>query len=164
MISVMPRILKDDPTAQEFVNELNIAEDYKEPAKRKYNERSFYFNAFCRLFFCSIIRHVVFPFGLRKRRKEWEMRKAAGMSQEQLAEILCTKKATISAYENDHIDIKSGIVLEIAKALNCSGSYLLEGKKAEALDARIMDALLELKNDQMREVALKQIQALALLG
>ena len=29
-----------------------------------------------------------------------EMRKAAGMSQEQLAEILCTKKATISAYEN----------------------------------------------------------------
>lgn len=80
-----------------------------------------------------------------------EMRKAAGMSQEQLAEILCTKKATISAYENDHIDIKSSIVLEIAKALNCSGSYLLEGKKAEALDARIMDALLELKNDQMRE-------------
>ena len=74
-----------------------------------------------------------------------EMRKAAGMSQEQLAEILCTKKATISAYENDHIDIKSSIVLEIAKALNCSGSYLLEGKKAEALDARIMDALLELK-------------------
>lgn len=57
-----------------------------------------------------------------------EMRKAAGMSQEQLAEILCTKKATISAYENDHIDIKSSIVLEIAKALNCSGSYLLEGK------------------------------------
>lgn len=73
-------------------------------------------------------------------------------------------KATISAYENDHIDIKSSIVLEIAKALNCSGSYLLEGKKAEVLDVRIMDALLELKNDQMREVALKQIQALALLG
>ena len=69
MISVMPRILKDDPTAQEFVNELNIAEDYKEPAKRKYNEKLFYFNAFCRLFFCSIIRHVVFPFGFRKRRK-----------------------------------------------------------------------------------------------
>lgn len=70
MISVMQRILKDDPTAQEFVNELNIAEDYKEPAKRKYNEKSFHFNAFCRFFFCSIIRQVVFPFGLRKRRKE----------------------------------------------------------------------------------------------
>lgn len=59
---------------------------------------------------------------------------------------------------------KGSIVQEIAKTLNCSGSYLLEGKKAEALDARIMDALLELKNDQMREVALKQIQILALLG
>ena len=74
MISVMPRILKDDHTAQEFVNELNIAEDYKEPAKRKYNEKSFYFNAFCRLFFCSIIRHVVFPFGFRKRRKNEKYR------------------------------------------------------------------------------------------
>ncbi len=59
---------------------------------------------------------------------------------------------------------KGCIVQEIAKTLNCSGSYLLEGKKAEALDARIMDALLELKNDQMREVALKQIQVLAILG
>ena len=146
MISVMPRILKDDPTAQEFVNELNIAEDYKEPAKRKYNEKSFYFNAFCRLFFCSIIRHVVFPFGFRKRRKNEKYR--------------CRKYNANKNQGNE----KSSIVLEIAKALNCSGSYLLEGKKAEALDARIMDALLELKNDQMREVALKQIQALALLG
>ena len=53
MISVMPRILKDDPTAQEFVNELNIAEDYKEPAKRKYDEKSFYLSAFCRLLLYS---------------------------------------------------------------------------------------------------------------
>ena len=30
-----------------------------------------------------------------------EMRKLAGVSQEQLAEIFCTKKATISVYEND---------------------------------------------------------------
>ena len=58
MISVMPRILKDDPTAQEFVNELNIAEDYKEPAKRKYNDKSFYFNAFCRLFFYAGYRFM----------------------------------------------------------------------------------------------------------
>ena len=42
---------------------------------------------------------------------------------EQLAELLRTKKATISAYENDRIDIKSSIVLEIAKALGCTGSY-----------------------------------------
>ena len=35
--------------------------------------------------------------------------------------------------------------MSLTEALNRSGSYLLEGKKAEALDARIMDALLELK-------------------
>ena len=40
MISVIPRILKDDPTAQEFVNELNLAQNYQEPAKRKYDNRS----------------------------------------------------------------------------------------------------------------------------
>ena len=92
-----------------------------------------------------------------------EMRKAAGMSQEQLAELLCTKKATISAYENDRIDIKSSIVLEIAKALGCTGSYLLEGKQEGDVDARIIEILGELKNDQVKEIALRQLQALALL-
>lgn len=93
-----------------------------------------------------------------------EMRKAAGMSQEQLAEFLCTKKATISAYENDRIDIKSSIVLEIAKALGCTGSYLLEGKQERDVDARIIEILGELKNDQVKEIALRQLQALALLA
>lgn len=92
-----------------------------------------------------------------------EMRKAAGMSQEQLAELLCTKKATISAYENDRIDIKSSIVLEIAKALGCTGSYLLEGKQGGDVDARIIEILGELKSDQIKEIALRQLQALALL-
>lgn len=93
-----------------------------------------------------------------------EMRKAAGMSQEQLAELLCTKKATISAYENDRIDIKSSIVLEIAKALGCTGSYLLEGKQESDVDARIIEILVKLKNDQVKEIALRQLQALALLA
>lgn len=91
-----------------------------------------------------------------------EMRKASGMSQEQLAELLCTKKATISAYENDRIDIKSSIVLEIAKALGCTGSYLLEGKQEGDVDARIIEILGELKSDQVKEIALRQLQALTL--
>ena len=93
-----------------------------------------------------------------------EMRKAAGMSQEQLAEFLCTKKATISAYENDRIDIKSSIVLEIAKALGCTGSYLLEGKQKGDVDARIIEILGELKSDRIKEIALGQLQALTLLA
>lgn len=64
-----------------------------------------------------------------------EMRLAAGMSQEQLAEALCTKKCTISAYETDKIDIKSSILKELATVLHCSASYLLEGNKETEVDA-----------------------------
>lgn len=89
-----------------------------------------------------------------------EMRKAAGMSQEQLAELLCTKKATISAYENNRIDIKSSIVLEIAKALGCTGYYLLEGTGVIIIDDRIATILSGIKSNHVKEIALKQIQVL----
>ena len=50
-----------------------------------------------------------------------EMRKKAKLSQERLAEAIYTKKTTISAYENDRIDIKSSILLDIARVLGCTG-------------------------------------------
>ena len=93
-----------------------------------------------------------------------EMRMKAGMSQEQLAEALCTKKCTRSAYENDRIDIKSSIVLEIAKVLNCTGAFLLEGNQSMEMDDRIMILLSKISDDQVKEVALKQLEALAPLG
>ena len=93
-----------------------------------------------------------------------EMRMKAGMSQEQLAEALCTKKCTISAYENDRIDIKSSIVLEIAKVLNCTGAFLLEGNQSMEMDDRIMILLSKISDDQVKEVSLKQLAALAPLG
>ena len=80
------------------------------------------------------------------------MRKAAGMSQEQLAEILCTKKATISVYENDRIDIKSSIVLEIAKALGCTGLYLLKGTGVITIDDRIATILSGIKSNYVKEI------------
>ena len=80
------------------------------------------------------------------------IRKQAGMSQEQLAELLCTKKATISAYENDRIDIKSSIVLEIAKALGCTGSYLLEGNGVITIDDRIATILSGIKSNYVKEI------------
>ena len=81
-----------------------------------------------------------------------EMRKAAGMSQEQLAEFLCTKKATISAYENDRIDIKSSIVLEIAKALGCTGAYLLEENGVITIDDKIATILSGIKSNYVKEI------------
>ena len=74
------------------------------------------------------------------------------------------KKATVSAYENDRIDIKSSIVLEIAKALGCTGAYLLERKQEGDVDARIIEILGELKSDRIKEIALRQLQALTLLA
>ena len=79
MISVTPRILKDDPTAQEFVNELNLAKNYQEPAKRKYDnkgQRDFLIVLFKyvlqALFLCRVQVHAYFRFGLQKWRKEWK--------------------------------------------------------------------------------------------
>lgn len=93
-----------------------------------------------------------------------EMRLVAGMSQEQLADRLLTKKCTISLYENDKIDIKSSIILELAKALNCTGSYLLEGNKEMEADHNIMVLLSQLTDERVKEFALKQLEALTLLG
>ena len=40
-----------------------------------------------------------------------------GLTQEQLAEAMCVPKSTISAYENDKVDIKSSVVIELSKHL-----------------------------------------------
>ena len=84
-----------------------------------------------------------------------EMRLAAGMSQEQLAEALCTKKCTISAYETDKIDIKSSILKELAAVLHCSASYLV--------DARVVTVLKEIEKSGLTEIALMQLKALAMI-
>ena len=62
------------------------------------------------------------------------------MSQEELADALCTKKCTISAYETDKIDIKSSILKELAAVLHCSASYLLEGNKRNGSGCQIGDS------------------------
>lgn len=90
-----------------------------------------------------------------------EMRRKAKLSQEQLAEAIYTKKATISAYENDRIDIKSSILLDIARVLGCTGSYLLEGRGETEIDMRVIAILSGMKSNQVKEIALKQLQTLS---
>lgn len=41
---------------------------------------------------------------------------------------------------------------------------MLEGKQEGDVDARIIEILVKLKNDQVKEIALRQLQALALLA
>lgn len=97
-----------------------------------------------------------------------EMRKAAGLSQEQLAEMLCTKKCTISAYENDRIDIKTSILLDIARALGCSASYLLEGQQETGatvdMEVQELKVLLEGMSPEMKRVVIEQARVLKGMG
>ena len=47
------------------------------------------------------------------------------LTQEELAEALCIKKSTVSMYENDKVDIKGSILVEISEVLDTSVNYLL---------------------------------------
>lgn len=48
-----------------------------------------------------------------------------GYTQEELAEEMCVPKSTISAYENDRVDIKGSVLIDLSRHLNTSPNYLL---------------------------------------
>ena len=54
-----------------------------------------------------------------------EQRILMQMTQEELAEELYVKKSTISMYENDKVDIKGSILIELSGFLHSSPNYLL---------------------------------------
>ena len=97
---------------------------------------------------------------LGKRIKECRLKK--GMTQEALAEILFTKKSTISEYENDKIDLKYSVLKEIAKVLDTSISYL-SGEQDEDIDdvMQMTIALQQIKSKELRKVAIAQVKILA---
>lgn len=89
-----------------------------------------------------------------------------GMTQEELAEVLYTKKCTISAYETGKIDIKVSILRDIAKALNTTAGYLIDGDEM-GFDADVMQLammLQEMKNEDVRKAAIEQVKVLAKLN
>ena len=91
------------------------------------------------------------------------MEKTIGMTQEELAEELLTKKSTISAYENDKIDIKISILKQIAKVLNTSVFYLV-GEQDEDISIEVMQmamVLQQIQNEELRKVAIEQVKVLA---
>ena len=56
-----------------------------------------------------------------------------GYTQEQLAEIMCVPKSTISAYENDKVDIKGSVIAELSRHLATKPDYLLGFETEEIL-------------------------------
>ena len=81
----------------------------------------------------------------------------------QEAEALLTKKSTISAYENDKIDIKISILKQIAALLGTTVAYLADGEKTEIGEDVMQVALLlqGMQNEELRKVAMEQVKLLA---
>ena len=92
-----------------------------------------------------------------------ECRVKVGMTQEELAEALITKKSTVSAYENDKIDIKISILKQIAKVLDITVVYLA-GEQDEDINSDVMQmakVLQQIQSNELRKVAVEQAKVLA---
>ena len=92
-----------------------------------------------------------------------ECRVKVGMTQEELAEARITKKSTVSAYENDKIDIKISILKQIAKVLDITVFYLA-GEQDEDINSDVMQmakVLQQIQSNELRKVAVEQAKVLA---
>ena len=75
---------------------------------------------------------------------------------------MCIPKSTISAYENDRVDIKSSVILNLSELLETTPNLLLG---VGEYDTDILEILGVLKkmSPELKKVALEQIKALSSL-
>ena len=84
-----------------------------------------------------------------------------GYTQENLADMMCVPKSTISAYENDRVDIKGSVLDELATILGTSTDYLLGRLGEEALyNKEVIDIWNKILDPMVKELLLKQMKAL----
>lgn len=96
-----------------------------------------------------------------QRIKECRIKK--GMTQEQLAEAMFTRKSTISDYENDKIDFKISVLKKVSRVLETSVTYLTE-ENAVNIEDEIMQmamVLQQIKSRELRKAAIAQVKVLA---
>lgn len=94
-----------------------------------------------------------------------ECRVKLGITQDELAVALLTKKSTISACENDKIDIKVSILKQIAKILDTSVFYLV-GEQDEDIDSEVMKMamiLQQIQSKELRKIAIEQVKVFTFL-
>lgn len=82
-----------------------------------------------------------------------------GWTQEELAEKMCVPKSTISAYENDKVDIKSSVIVELSKILETSPNYLLGIEMDHCMEETVL-LIDRIKDKKVRDMILVQIRAL----
>ncbi len=92
-----------------------------------------------------------------------ECRRKLGMTQEELAELMCVTPVQISHYENDKNDIKVSVLKELAGHLQVPVVYLIEGEcncfSQEVMQVAMM--LQEMQNAELRKAAMEQVKILA---
>ena len=93
-----------------------------------------------------------------------ECRRKRGLTQFDLAEELCTKKSTVSSYENDKIDIKISILQDIARILGTTVSYLVDGESIDAETEEAAKLIMMISDSKLRRAAIEQIRVLAGMG
>lgn len=87
-----------------------------------------------------------------------------GLTQEKLAELMCVPKPTISSYENDRIDIKGSVIVELANVLHTEPNYLLLGELKKEIDPFVetMVAMVQnIKDEKTKELLLLQMRAVS---
>lgn len=86
------------------------------------------------------------------------------MTQEELAEKMCVPKSTISAYENDKVDIKSSVIIELSDLLETSPNYLLGREKTDLYMQKVMGLFGKIKDEKIKSLLLAQIEAATQFG
>ena len=107
------------------------------------------------------MKNIISEETLGQRIKAARIRK--GYTQEQLAEVMCIPKSTISAYENDKVDIKGSVLVELSEHLDTTPNYLLgvEEKPDDAFILKAEQLLRQIDDNKAKEILLAQINALA---
>ena len=91
------------------------------------------------------------------------MRIKLGMTQEELAEKMLISKSTISAYENERVDIKGSVLMELSRFLHTSLNYLL-GYEEDNFVEETTELLRVISDEKIRELLLTQIRAVVEVG
>lgn len=77
---------------------------------------------------------------------------------------MCVPKPTISSYENDRIDIKGSVIVELANVLHTEPNYLLLGeikKEADSFVEPMVAMLQNIKDEKTKELLLLQMRAVS---
>lgn len=85
-----------------------------------------------------------------------------GLTQAEAAEKLFIAPALYSHYENNRVDLKASVVMDIARLYGTSAGYLLDGVENDISEEEkeLIQIFHSLKDDSFRKIAMEQMKLL----